>query len=336
MRKAKLSLALFGTFLLLSSVFAPWSPVSAAEDSIKIRLDWVPRGEHSVFFVAMEKGYFKENNIAVETIVRGDGSANTAKLVGAGQFDFGWADGPTVAVAKVKGVPVTSLAVINQKSPMAFVALKETGLKHPKDIEGKTFGNFYAGSTYIFYKAFTKMLGIDRAKVKDVSVTVPYESFLLQKKVDAVVGYITAEVQELERKAGGPGSLTILQGSDYGYDVYGSIIFTNDTMIKNKPDLVKRFTHSYVKALNYTMAKPEDAVDQLLKHYKVSREMLIEQLQIAISKTFTSKDTEANGLGWQTAERWGKTQDTLYEQEVMDKKIDVKQLFTNDFLPKKK
>ena len=61
-------------------------------------------------------------------------------------------------------------------------------------------------------------------------------------------GYIDAEVPELEAKAGGPGSLSIMQGSDFGYIVYGSGLFTSEKMIAEKSDLVQRFVNAYMQA----------------------------------------------------------------------------------------
>ena len=73
----------------------------------------------------------------------------------------------------------------------------------------------------------------------------PYENYLLLGRVDAVPGYLDAEVPELEAKAGGPGSLSILQGSDFGYTVYGSGLFTSEKMIAEHSDLVQRFVNAY-------------------------------------------------------------------------------------------
>ena len=92
--------------------------------------------------------------------------------------------------------------------------------------------------------------------MKISSVAPPYESYLLLGRVQAVVGYIDAEVPELEAKAGGPGSLSILLGSDYGWKVYGSGLFTSEAMMKDKPDLVKRFVKAYGEAFDYVVAHP--------------------------------------------------------------------------------
>ena len=101
--------------------------------------------------------------------------------------------------------------------------------------------------------------------VKQSTVTPPYENYLLLGRVDAVPGYIDAEVPELEAKAGGPGSLSIMQGSDFGYSVYGSGLFTSEKMIAEHSDVVQRFVNAYMQAFADVVESPEEAADIIIK-----------------------------------------------------------------------
>ena len=309
---------------------------AAEMDRVKVRLDWVIRGGHAMFFVAKEKGYFKNENIDMELIHKGNGSVNTMTLVGKNEYDFGFGDLPTLAVAKSKGVPVTSLVVVNQRSPMALVALKGTGIKTPKDVEGKVAGVHPAGSTYIFYQALMAANGVDRKKVTEATVPVPYESFLLTRKVQMITGYIDAEIPELEAKAGGPGSLEIVLGADYGYDLLGSGMLTSEKMIKERPDLVRRFTRAYLRAFQDVINNPQEAVEILAKHNPEvveKKDVMLKQLDADVKYTFTSDDTRANGLGWNPPRKWHATHDTLLKLNVIEKAVtNINSLYTNDFL----
>ena len=308
-------------------------PAQKPQDHVIFRLDWLPRGDYAPLFVAVEKGYFADEGIVIDNIVNGDGSVNAVKLVGSGEFTFGQADAGTVVSGRVKGIPVKSILMRNQNSPMAWVSLKSSNITKPKDVEGRTFGVQPSGSTYIFYQVFAKLQGVDRSKVKEVTVSVPYENFLVEKKVDVVNGYIDAEVPELEAKTGGPGSLNIIVGSQYGYKAYGTAIITSDKVIKEKPDLVKRFVRAYKKGFEYTVKNPDEAVDILLKHRpEAKKDVMKIQLAADIKYTFQSDDTKAHGLGWQTAQGWAQTQQNLFDTKVIDKKVDVNELFTDDFL----
>lgn len=319
--------------LLAVAILAAPLAAQQAKDKVTFRQCWLPRGDYAPIFVAIDKGFMAQEGIEVVKVLNGDGSANTVKLVGAGQFDFGCADGPTMAVGKSKGIPVTSLFMRNQNSPMALVSLRGSGIKHPKDLEGKTFGIFPAGSTHVFYQAVTKANNVDRKKIREVTVGVPYEQYLVQKRVDAVVGYVNAEVQELENKLGGEGTLEIVPGDKYGYEVYGTVMFTSDKLVKEKADLVRRFSRAYKRAVEYTAKNPEEAIDILMKHNpQANRQVMLKQLRADLKYTFFSKDTEKNGVGWQTEEGWRRTQDVLLQYGVTTERVPERQLFTNEFL----
>ncbi|MBX6323742.1 MAG: ABC transporter substrate-binding protein [Rhodospirillaceae bacterium] len=330
----------FGVTMVLAALAATLalaapSPAAAA-DRVSVQLDWVVRGNHAMFFVAQAKGYFAKNGIEVAAIRKGTGSPDALRLVGNGSAEFGFGDLPTLLVARSQGVPVVALAAVNQRSPLAVITLARSHpLKTPQDLKGLNIGIHPAGSTYIFFKAFLAANGMSEADMKMSTVSPPYENYLLLGHVDAVPGYLDAEVPELEAKAGGPGSLSILQGSDYGYDAYGSGLFTSEAVIKDHADLVQRFVNAYMQAFADVAADPEGAADivaKALPEYAGKRDVLEAQLKADIAATFFNDDTKAHGLGWMTAEHWQRTMDTLIQQGALKARLPVDQAFDNRFV----
>ena len=61
-----------------------------AADDVSVQLDWLVRGNHAMFFVARDKGYFSQSGINVTAIRKGTGSTDALKLVGNGNADFGF------------------------------------------------------------------------------------------------------------------------------------------------------------------------------------------------------------------------------------------------------
>ncbi|MFZ5671479.1 MAG: ABC transporter substrate-binding protein [Pseudomonadota bacterium] len=307
-----------------------------AADQVSVQLDWVVRGNHAMFFVARDKGYFTENGIEVTAIRKGTGSVDALRLVGAGNAEFGFGDLPTLAVARSQGVPVVALAAVNQRSPMGMIALAKTKtLAKPEDLKGLDVGVHTAGSTYVFLRAFLAANGMSEEDIKKNTVSPPYENYLLLGRVAAVPGYIDAEVPELEAKAGGPGSLSIIMGADWGYNVYGSGVFTSETLIKEKPELVERFTAAYLKAFADVIANPGEAADIIIKanpEYAGKRDILVKQLEADIKSTFFSAETAKDGIGAMTLETWTATARTLRDQGVMKKDIDLEAAFSNKFV----
>src|SRR5882757_7373126 len=296
-------------FLKAAVVAAACLSVEAqAADKVSVQLDYVVRGNHAMFFVAKEKGYFAKFDIDVTAVQRGTGSPNAMRFVAGGNAQFGFGDLPTLAVARSQDVPVVALAAVNQHSPLGMLALaSKHKLTKPQDLKGLNIGVQPSGSTYVFLKAFLAANGMSMDDIQQSTVNPPYENYLLLGRVDAVPGYIDAEVPELEAKAGGPGSLSIMQGSDFGYTVYGSGLFTSKKMIAEKSDVVQRFVTAYMQAFADVIKSPEEAADIIAEanpEYGPKKDILIKQIEADIKATFFSPETKANGIGWMNKVTW--------------------------------
>ena len=313
----------------------PLRPAFAA-DSVTVQLDWVVRGNHAMFFVGKDKGMFAKHGIDLTDIRKGTGTPDALRLTGNGNAEFGFGDYPTLAVARSEGVPTVAIAAVNQQSPLAMISLAKTvKLNKPTDLKGLTIGIHPAGSTYIFFKAFLAANGMSEKDMTIASVSPPYESYLLLGRVQAIAGYVDAEVPELEAKAGGPGSLSILLGADYGWHAYGSGVFTSEKMINERSDLVGRFATAYKEAFDYVVAHPDEAAAITAKAvpgYAEKTDVLLAQLKADIASTFKSPDTQAHGLGWMTEAKWDETLKTLSDQGALKTVPATKAVFTDKFL----
>src|SRR5262245_3891911 len=94
-----------------------WIASAQADTALKMRLDWLVNGYHAPFYVALDKGWYKEAGLDV-TLEPGRGSGDTVKLVGAGNAELGFANAAAAAKAAADGVPVVVVAVDLQKTGM--------------------------------------------------------------------------------------------------------------------------------------------------------------------------------------------------------------------------
>jgi len=305
-------------------------------DEVTVQLDYQVRGNHAMFHVAQEKGYFEEEGIEVTAINKGSGSPDTLRLVGSGGADFGFADLPSLVTARTQDVKVKAIAAVNQVSPLGLCSLKDNvELTSPDALPGLTMGVHPAGSTYIFYQALLAANGVDKKAVTELTVTPPYENYLMQGQVDAVVCYVDAEVPLLEQHAGGEGKLSIMMGSDYGYDAYGSGLFTTDELIEKDPDLVQRFTNAYLKAFEWVAENPVETAALLAgtsAELAENEGLFAKQLQADIDHTFTSDYTSEHGLGAMDEQMWKSTIGILSDQGVIKTTPGTSDVYTNEFV----
>ena len=303
---------------------------------VSVMLDWVPRGAHAPFYVAEKMGYFKQQGLDV-SITPGKGSSTTMQLVGHGKADFGFGDLPTLATAKSKGIPVVALVATNEKSPLAMCALADSHpLKTPQAMKGLRMGIDPSGSTFVFYKTLLAANHMTRADLREFTLGQPYENYLLQGRVDIIPCYVDAELPTLQAHAGNR-KISVLLGSKWGYNILGSGLLTNESMIKNHPDTVQKLVNAYMKGFRWVMSHPKQAaaiVADSSAETKGQEAIFASQLSEDMADTFTNSVTKQHGLGYMTAQQWKSTVSVLLKNKVITKSPSSSSLFDDSFLVK--
>src|SRR5207237_10444020 len=94
-------------FIAAAAAWPLWVGTADAADKVRFQTDWLPSGEHAMYYGGWQKGIFAEEGIDV-TITRGYGSGNTLTNLAGGGFDFGVADVASVLTARARqNVPCT-------------------------------------------------------------------------------------------------------------------------------------------------------------------------------------------------------------------------------------
>jgi NitT/TauT family transport system substrate-binding protein len=120
--------------------------------------------------------------------------------------------------------------------------------------------------------------------------------------------------------------------SDVGLPIYSTALVTNADLIKEKPELVHRFTRAFVKGWTYAKAHPEEALELFLKaNPTVDAKYSALKLPEVLKLTQTA-DTEKNGIGYSTKESWEAMQKALIDMEMMQAPVDVTKVYSNQFL----
>ena len=101
-------------------VFASKTLSAQTLDKFPFRLNWTLDGEHAPFFVAVDKGFYKDAGLDVE-ILEGSGSTTVAQLTANGTSPVSYVDAATMMRGINAGMPIRSVGVTLQQSPMAFI-----------------------------------------------------------------------------------------------------------------------------------------------------------------------------------------------------------------------
>jgi NMT1/THI5 like len=148
-----------------STVAAERLEALARLDKVTFTTDFGYYGRNAFFFEALDRGYYRDAGLEVK-IVRGQGSADAIRQVGAGHAMFGFADAGTLILARANDqIPVKLVAAVYRKPSHAIFCREDAGLKKPKDLEGNAIADTVSSANQRFFPAFAKSAGIDAQTV---------------------------------------------------------------------------------------------------------------------------------------------------------------------------
>jgi NitT/TauT family transport system substrate-binding protein len=298
-------------------------------------MDWVIGGTHTPYFVAVEKGFYAANNLAV-TISRGYGSGDTIKRVAANRATFGVADmGALVAARANDDVPVKAVLGVYGKAALGVLYLRESGIKGPKDLEGRTLARSASGASVIMLPAFLKANGVDREKIHEVIVDASaFLPMLISRKADAITEQ-SIQAPRFQKAAEKEGlHVDVMQYSNNGLVTHGNAVMTNDSLVQSNPELIRRFVQATVRGLAYAFERPDEAVE-IMQRYNREVEPEPAKAEILIMKGLLSPETASKGLGYMTPDVMTATRDVVTQALGLKRAVPPEELYTNEFLPRR-
>src|SRR5246127_759724 len=158
-----------------------------AADPVTIQLKWVSQAQFAGYFVAKDKGFYKEAGLDV-TLKPGGPDVAPPQVIAGGGADVVVDWMPSALASREKGVPLVNISQTFKKSGLELTCRADTGIKKPTDLKGKTVGVWYGGNEYPFLSWMSK-LGFKTDGSPD-GVKVIKQGFnvdpILQKQADCV------------------------------------------------------------------------------------------------------------------------------------------------------
>ena len=319
------------TFAASLAALLALAGAARAADSFTLALNWnVPYSGWAGFYVAQAKGYYKAENLDVKfLLVKGSNPSNQA--VAAGSAQMGVSNASSIVVAASKGLPLITVAAHMQSNPEGVIARPDRNIKDLKDFVGKKVAINPANPTVFLFEAKLHRAGIDKSKISWVNVQpeamVP---LILKGEVDAGLGYWDWQDISVRRKGV---KTKVFVMSDEKVQIYGNVISGHRDWVAKNGDVIRRFLKGSVKGWI-------DAYDDVKLAHKVMMDANPEEdpefLRLALDvsvKLIGSPDATSKGFGWMDAKDWQGLQNALLSGKVIDKKIDMSKLFTNEYQP---
>jgi NitT/TauT family transport system substrate-binding protein len=263
-----------GSFVFLITITIICLAARDVRGADKINTSYISTtpGSSSVLSVAKDTKIFDKHGIDA-TVIFISGSVRGIQSILAGEIPIGEGGGPGLASARLAGGDV--VAVAGNVNVLPYYLVAQPSIKKPEDLRGKIGGNHIAGTTAEFaLKVGLKKIGID--PLKDVNLRViggSIERMVALQKGIVNFTVVTEAGKAMAEKLGYP---TVVDMVALKIPFPQNGIYTSTRLIRENPDLVRRYLRAYVEAIHYYKTRKEETIKIMSKHSRVTDRKFLE------------------------------------------------------------
>jgi polar amino acid transport system substrate-binding protein len=246
-------------YLFLSLFF--FSNTIFAEDlkRVSVQLEWKHQFEFAGFYMAKEKGFYKDIGVEVE-FKEFQNDINIVDDVVKGKSTFGISSSSLI-LEKLKHKPVVLLASYFKQNVLALAVKKN--IKTLQDLKGK---KIMAVDWELEHTSIGAMLRDEKIKRGDFTF-VPHDFGIdkfVKGEVDAMTIFSTSQPYLLDKMKV---EYNIINPANYGVYSYDVELFTNQNMATSNPEFVRNFIEATKKGWEYAFAHKEETIDVIYNQY---------------------------------------------------------------------
>lgn len=244
------------------SAFAMTAGAAFAADDVTLQLKWVTQAQFAGYYVALENGFYEDEDLNVTILPGGPDVAPVQVLMGGGaDVMVDWM--PSALAAREQGAPVVNIAQPFKSSGMMLTCRADSGIKSPDDFPGKTLGVWFFGNEYPFL-SWMNALGIDTDGGDD-GVTVLKQGFnvdpILQGQAECVSTMTYNEYWQIIDAGLSPSDLVTFKYEDQGVATLEDGLYVKEDKLDDPAfvDEMARFVRASMKGWKWAEEHPEDA-----------------------------------------------------------------------------
>ena len=250
---------------LIAGGFAAALTAGAAQaaDDVTLQLKWVTQSQFAGYYVALEKGFYEEEDLNV-TIKPGGPDIAPPQVVAGGGADVLVEWMPAALAAREKGLPLVNIAQPFKSSGMQLTCWKDSGIETPADFPGKTLGVWFFGNEYPFL-SWMSQLGVATDGADDDGVAVLKQGFnvdpLIQRQADCISTMTYNEYWQVIDAGVSEDDLITFKYEDQGVATLEDGLYVLEERLADPAfkDAMIRFVRASMKGWKYAEENPDEA-----------------------------------------------------------------------------
>ncbi|KAA0921077.1 ABC transporter substrate-binding protein [Aquicoccus porphyridii] len=260
--KTLMTTAMAGAMTLAASL-------AQAADDVTLQLKWVTQAQFAGYYVALDKGFYEEEDLDVTIKPGGPDIAPTQVIAGGGaDVMVDWM--PAALAAREKGLPLVNIAQPFKSSGMMLTCRKDAGVETTEDFKGKTLGVWFFGNEFPFLSWMSK-LDMPTDGGPD-GVTVLKQGFnvdpLLQGQAACVSTMTYNEYWQVIDAGLTPEELTVFKYEDQGSATLEDGLYVLEENLEDPEfkDKMVRFVRASMKGWKWAEENPDEAAMIVLEN----------------------------------------------------------------------
>lgn len=327
--------------LILSLILAACSSDSSSGKSeestkeltpVKLQLKWVPQAQFAGYFVALEKGYYKEEGLDV-TIVPGGPDIVPEQQVANGAADIGIDWVASLLPHQEQGLPLVEIAQIYQKSGLLLVSKKDAGISTPKDLADKKVGNWMGGNEFEILALFDKYKLDQNKDLSFVKQGFTMDQFL-SGELDAASAMTYNEYQVVLEEGVPESDLSVIDMNDEGVAMLEDNLFANKDWLADNKEVAAKFVRASIKGWQDAIDDPEAAVDAVMKEAEegsTSREHQLKMME-EVAKLVAPEGFDPAKIGTIDDAMFKQTADIAHKFGVIKEPANLDEAYTHEIM----
>lgn len=255
--------------VIAATAMGVWGSIAQAADDVTLQLKWVTQAQFAGYYVALDKGFYSEEDLNVTIKPGGPDIAPTQVLAGGGaDVTVDWM--PSALAAREKGLPMVNIAQPFKSSGMMLTCRKDAGIETTADFADKTLGVWFFGNEFPFLSWMSKLgMATDGSAG---GVTVLKQGFnvdpILQGQAACVSTMTYNEYWQVIDAGLTPDDLQVFKYEDQGVATLEDGLYVLEDNLKDAAfeDKMVRFVRASMKGWKYAEANPDEAADIVLEN----------------------------------------------------------------------
>lgn len=297
---------------------------------VTLFLGYIPNVQFAPIYLAVERGYFRAAGIDIK-LEHGFDETDGLTRIATNRLQFGLLSGEQVLLARAQGAPVVYVFRWYQRFPVGVVVPAESDITKPEQLAGKVVGvpgKF--GANYTGLQALLNAAKLKESDLKEVkAIGFDTAPVVCGRQVEASVVYVANEPLQIEAKCF---KVRVIPIADYANLISNGLV-TNETTIKERPELVRGMATALARGLLDTIADPAAAFAVAANGRYVENLSKTDDVQFRVL-TNSIELWKADRPGYSDPAAWKLTLDTLQAMGQITKPVELDKAFSNDFIPK--